>query len=350
VSWLTPMAIDNGQHSTRKQFLAIRVFSPPPARRGRFAVNLARLLALATIVALALVFVPVGGAGTVTLVDTAGRGALDYSAADGEANVVRIEPGVADSNAGTQEWLLTETGGSLVVGPGCASVDADTASCTDAHADDCTLVVTIVLGDGNDEAEGSTGQPCDLGAMFIEGGEGNDVLTGAAFENFARLRGGPGDDRLAGDGLVGGPGSDVLKGVRWENILYGGAGADTIQGEGLHDFILGGPGNDEIEAFVGPGDADDDDWVRGGAGKDRIAGGPGPDHLFGGRGADSLSGGRAADVIAGGRGRDYLAGGRGGDTFRARDGRRDRVLGGLGNDQARVDIGLDVVRGIESFF
>jgi Ca2+-binding RTX toxin-like protein len=343
-----PTALDNHQRSTRKQLAAVRILSAPPARRGRFAVNLARLLALAAIVALALVFASAGGAGTVTLVDTAGRGVLEYTAPDGETNVVSIEPGGGDPNAGTREWLLTETGAPLVVGPGCTSVDADTASCTNAHDDECTLVVSILLGDGNDDAEGSTGDPCDLGAMFIEGGEGNDALTGAAFENFARLRGGPGDDRLTGDGLVGGDGNDVLKGVRWENILYGGAGADTIQGEGLSDFILGGPGNDEIDA--GGPDTDDDDWVRGGAGNDRITGGLGVDHLFGGRGADSLFGGRAADAIVGGRGRDYLAGGRANDTFWARDGRRDRVLGGLGNDKARVDIGLDVVRGIESFF
>jgi Ca2+-binding RTX toxin-like protein len=99
-----------------------------------------------------------------------------------------------------------------------------------------------------------------------------------------------------------------------------------------------------------PGVFDDDDRVRGGRGRDHITGGLGLDHLFGDRGADWLYGGRARDVIAGGRGPDHLFGGRGRDTLRARDGRRDGVVGGLGTDRARVDIGLDVVRGIESFF
>jgi Ca2+-binding RTX toxin-like protein len=336
-----PTALDNGQRSTPEQLVSVRIL---PSRGRRITVKIAALLAVAAIVALALIFAPASGAGTVTLVGNE----LDYTAADGETNVVSFGPGSTDQNTGAQAWFLTETGAPLVVGPGCTSVDGDTASCTYAQANDCDLFVAIHLGDGNDEAEGTTGNPCDLFQMTITGGGGDDVLSGGAYENSELLSGGPGDDRLTGDGLAGGNGDDILKGVVWENYLNGGPGADTIQGERLTDLIFGGPGNDEIDS--GGPDLDDDDWVHGGRGKDHITGGPGFDHLFGDRGADSLLGGRGADVIVGGGGPDYLAGERGRDTLRARDGRRDRVLGGFGTDKARVDIGLDVVRGIERLF
>ncbi len=44
-----------------------------------------------------------------------------------------------------------------------------------------------------------------------------------------------------------------------------------------------------------------------------------------------------------------LEGGDGADTLISKDGRRDVVRGGEGNDSARIDQGLDVVTGVERF-
>jgi Ca2+-binding RTX toxin-like protein len=75
----------------------------------------------------------------------------------------------------------------------------------------------------------------------------------------------------------------------------------------------------------------------------------GNDALFGEAGPDILSGKNGADLLVGGSGNDWMAGGVGRDVIRARDGRRDRLTGGLDFDRARVDV-VDRVREVELFF
>ena len=64
----------------------------------------------------------------------------------------------------------------------------------------------------------------------VEGGDGDELLTGDASDN--RLSGGGGDDLLLGnagnDELVGGDGSDTLNGGPGRDRLTGGPGADTF--------------------------------------------------------------------------------------------------------------------------
>jgi hypothetical protein len=64
-------------------------------------------------------------------------------------------------------------------------------------------------------------------------------------------------------------------------------------------------------------------------------------------GADVVDGGWHADTLHGGAGRDRLIGGRGDDTILARDGERDTVECGLGDDRAVVDRKDRVLRGCE---
>jgi Ca2+-binding RTX toxin-like protein len=295
---------------------------------------------LVGLAALAFAFSPSAAAGTVSLIGYQ----LSYVAPDGEANVVTVDPGPVDPATQSRTWLLTETGAPLVVGDGCTSVDADTASCNEPLRGDCSdLVVELSLGDGDDQADGSTGQPCDLFRLEIDGGEGSDTLSGAGYENSAAVFGGSGDDVLTGDGLFGGDGDDVITGVDWENYLDGGAGADTIQGEGIEDLIFGRSGADEVVAYAGF------DWVWGGGGRDRIFAGPEDDVVRGGGGSDEIHGGGGSDRLAGKAGHDDLLGGRGRDRLRARDGYRDRVSGGRGFDSARID-DFDLLSSIERLF
>ena len=88
--------------------------------------------------------------------------------------------------------------------------------------------------------------------------------------------------------------------------------------------IVGSPGPDLI---VGTEKAD---VICGLGGDDTIRGLAGGDTLDGGPGADTLDGGADADLLLGGPGADLLL---------ARDGTRDRVDGGAGNDRARTDPG-----------
>jgi fibronectin-binding autotransporter adhesin len=59
----------------------------------------------------------------------------------------------------------------------------------------------------------------------LQGGDGNDILTGAAAEDL----------------LVGGDGNDVLNGGLGRDVLLGGAGVDRLIGGDGDDLLVGGP-------------------------------------------------------------------------------------------------------------
>jgi hypothetical protein len=100
---------------------------------------------------------------------------------------------------------------------------------------------------------------------------------------------------------------------------------------------------------AGPGTligTEGNDRLVGGAGVDRVCGRGGNDTILGGGGNDQLSGGPGNDRLIGGQGKDVVAGEAGNDTLFARDGKRDRVVGGPGLDTAFVDR-IDSVSGVE---
>ena len=63
----------------------------------------------------------------------------------------------------------------------------------------------------------------------------------------------------------------------------------------------------------------------------------GNDRVVTGSGDDRVHGGRGSDRIKTGDGEDTMRGGSGDDVLKARDGEADRVSGGGGTDEARVD-------------
>ena len=78
--------------------------------------------------------------------------------------------------------------------------------------------------------------------MTIDGGAGNDVLTGGGGAN--TIFGGAGNDLLYGadgaDILFGGDGDDVLFGGQGRDFLIGGDGADTLLGNADDDILVAG--------------------------------------------------------------------------------------------------------------
>jgi hypothetical protein len=77
---------------------------------------------------------------------------------------------------------------------------------------------------------------------------------------------------------------------------------------------------------------------------DRLNGTGGADVICGGGGNDKIEGLKGDDLIDSGRGRDEVRAGRGSDVVFARDGQKDEVWGGRGNNFVRPDRGLDFVR------
>jgi Ca2+-binding RTX toxin-like protein len=194
----------------------------------------------------------------------------------------------------------------------------------------------------------------------IEGGDGDDVITGSAGAN--TIYGGAGADALDGaagndthygddgsDLIVGGAGDDVLSGGDGWNSFHGGAGRDVMIGgdggdrfiyqgnESLSDDVLdGGAGHDEIVFYTEAGagmslwltDAmrTNIEQITGGDGNDAfngleltdgitLSGGAGFDYLAGSNGNDTLLGGDGSDFLLGWGGSDILTGGSGGDYF-----------------------------------
>jgi Ca2+-binding RTX toxin-like protein len=89
------------------------------------------------------------------------------------------------------------------------------------------------------------------------------------------------------------------------------------------------------------------DRLVGTSGSDVICGLGGDDTIQGLAGNDRLVGGAGNDSLDGGSGKDTLLGGSGNDILKTRDGARDVVDGGPGNDTASVDPKLDKLVSIE---
>ena len=157
------------------------------------------------------------------------------------------------------------------------------------------------------------------------------------------IKGGDGDDQLSaridgGSRVEGGAGNDIITGREYADYLRGGDGADSISGGGGFDDINGNTGDDTLHGGAG------DDWVAGGqhndlllggAGSDLVLGNLGNDTIYGEIGADTLRGGQNNDVVTGGDGDDWLSGDLGDDT----------VTGGAGADTFHIfgQAGLDLV-------
>jgi hypothetical protein len=307
-----------------------------------------------------------------------------FFADPGETNHVTV---TVDSTGIT----LRDTGAPVTPGEGCVAVDPNKVFCAKTPEPKGHQSVTLVLKDRDDYGRLVGYYP----GSFLEGDEGADTLIGGSADDSIygdddSVVGPEGDDVLRGnsgpDHLQGGRGTDVIDGgggidvsdyrdhldavtvdldgvaddgspgenddLRNIENVWGGLGDDTIVGDDGDnqlwgkdgaDVINGGPGDDSISGLEGP------DRLDGGRGADHVRGGPHLDTVLGGPGDDLVVGGGKADVLDGGPGDDRMDGGPDNDTLRARDGDRDVILGGTGQDRARIDRGLDSARGIQAF-
>lgn len=111
---------------------------------------------------------------------------------------------------------------------------------------------------------------------------------------------------------------------------------DTLAGSPFLDYLFGLRGDDRLKGFAGR------DRLDGASGEDTLLGGSEGDTLFGGPDDDVIVAGLGVDVVVGGPGRDSISTGRNRDTVFARDGWRDSISCGVGEDTVRADR-LDVV-------
>ncbi|MBL6927630.1 MAG: hypothetical protein ISR44_00530 [Rhodospirillales bacterium] len=213
------------------------------------------------------------------------------------------------------------------------SFDLQAADGSDVYFDGRFSDLSVDLGqlgymgafgfDGDDAL--SAGTAADV---LLEGGEGNDTLTG-----------GTGDDWIAG-----GAGADVLDAGDGDDIVFMDADDTSVDGGDGFDIafvenadavtldlathnlegLFAHDGDDALSATytTGSGEPDPDTgadtaqgvYMDGGAGDDAITGGAGDDWLIGGDGADTLSGGDGDDVLFMDAADTSVSGGAGEDT------------------------------------
>ena len=231
----------------------------------------------------------------------AGVTTLFYRAAPGEVNNVAVRQTTLGS------YDITDTGATITTGSGCTLVDPHNVSCAATQL----AVLTDDQDDRISAALVKNPSPLSLestsGAAVIFAGTGNDTVTlsvtgrllqGSGGSDFTRtglflgtfsVDGGPGDDVITGsadhDILEGGPGNDALFGMGGNDVLAGGLGDDSLAGGPGDDFLLGS----DLEAFeLRTAQPADHDILAGEDGTDLLAGGPGPDTISGGAGKDTL--------------------------------------------------------------
>jgi Ca2+-binding RTX toxin-like protein len=251
--------------------------------------------------------------------------------------------------------------------------------------------ITFSLGDGSDSLRVNSFDSTFTGSVFVDGGDGADLINLAAPSNDASVDGGAGNDTILSGGgndtLRGSAGEDSIRGGAGDDMLFGGAQADELFGEDGNDYVRGqgssadavsgGAGDDTIDGGMGTdflvehitdsytlsdaaatglgndtlvdierarisaNSADNlidatafssDVSVGGGDGDDTILTGNGNDRLYGESGDDVLSSGSGNDAMFGGSGSDDLDGGDGNDILRGNGGSGDRLTGGAGND------------------
>ncbi len=133
-------------------------------------------------------------------------------------------------------------------------------------------------------------------SLTTYGTSGDDVITGDALGN--RIEGGEGNDTLSGldgdDILFGDAGSDTLNGGDGNDYLSAGSDMYVVEA----DYLYGGAGNDYLAADS------DGDLLDGGSGDDTLTGATGEQHLLGGDGNDKLWGYKGDDLLEGGEGSD----------------------------------------------
>jgi Ca2+-binding RTX toxin-like protein/cyclophilin family peptidyl-prolyl cis-trans isomerase len=222
-----------------------------------------------------------------------GQGASDDTVSGGEGN------DTLDGGPGPSTLVETADGNFLLISGAVAGEGTLTGSVTGT---DVLIEIESAQLTGGDSANTIDVRDFD-GATTLDGGAGNDTLTG-------------GD---GGTSITGGAGNDVLTGGDGGATITGGAGLDTI---------TGGTGNDDL---------------RGGDDNDQINGGDGQDTLFGDAGDDSLSGGGDDDTLNGSAGSDTLNGGDGADVLNGNGGSGDILTGGAGNDTLDGGDGTDRV-------
>jgi hypothetical protein len=240
----------------------------------------------------------------------AGEDRLEYTAANGERNVLTLT-----GRGGT--YTIEDAVSPITAGIGCTQLASKRVRCS-----------SVPSG--------------PIESVYLELRDQDDSFVSSA-SNYVEA--------------IGGDGGDVLRGGGYPDRLYGGAGDDVLDGGLGPDWLDGGDGRDRVDysSRIAPVKVSIGSWwssgeywefdfvsssveeAAGGSGDDRLTGTGGPNTLIGGPGADTLDGRDGDDLLEGGAGADRFEGGDGDDTLRSRDDTADTLTCGAGKDSVDAD-------------
>jgi Ca2+-binding RTX toxin-like protein len=272
-----------------------------------------------------------GGAGLDELNGGAGADTFNYGAGEFDADETvsggsEVDTVVLSDNETITDAEFTNKSGleAITTGNGTNSLTLE------ANAAAATENLTVTGGTGVDTVDAS-----NLGeAVTINGGNGDDILTGSALAD--SISGEDGNDSIVGgagaDTLSGGANNDTIVGAQDDALLDGGADADVLEiGADFDDASdaqivdietanLTADGltvnlGDQTENLTINGFATGGSTITGGSGDDTITGGDGTDNLTGGAGVDSIQAGSGDDTIIGAQDDALLDGGADADVL-----------------------------------
>ena len=301
---------------------------------------------LVSILALALVGAPAAHAATASVSsETEEEGtavSFALTAAPGEANRVTVT--AAPPSGKKRTVVFRDAGAPLTAGDGCRAGAAGSVVCSAQLGDFANSV--DVTTDDLDDVVNAGGVGLRGFTVFVDGGDGSDVLTGSRTLVNA----------LFGDFVNSERGDDRLTGGRRDDFLQGGPGADLIDGRGGSDqatyrderhrvrvdlaagVALSSAGErDRLRSVERVEGGDGADVLRGSRARNVLEGLAGDDTLLGDAGADTLVGGPGRDRLVGGFGLDLFDAGPGQDRIRSADGRAETVRCGPGADRVLAD-------------
>ena len=244
---------------------------------------------------------------------------------------LRYQGGIGKTNQavinywGHYSYLIDDVS-AIVPGYGCVNVSGDNtkAICSKPEVGISWFAVNLSNGDDTLQFDapfdtyvsisGGTGNDTiTIGAnagpyIAVKGDSGDDTLQRPVGDDYLRLEGGEGDDVMCGaawvtyeshqqgvyvtiGGAAGGDGApneddtvcaSVLgvTGTAYADVLVAGSAKSSLTGDGGDDILVGGPLRDQLYGYG------DDDMLIGNAGNDMLYGGTGTDVVYAGAGTD----------------------------------------------------------------
>ena len=162
-------------------------------------------------------------------------------------------------------------------------------------------------------AFGTIGRDAQATVLVVARAPASGTMTSTATATAPIVDPNPGNNSATVTATVPGGTPPASPPLACSNAIRGTQKANKLRGTGAGDTMKGLGGNDVLRGFGG------DDCLNGGRGNDRVIAGPGGDRLIGGKGRDTMLGGGGPDVI------------------KARDGQRDMIKCGPGQDTVLAD-------------